>query len=437
MKSNMKKLNKKSSSFFILSIFVYIMVLLASLDIFTYYFTRYLGGVSFYTVLSICILMVFWNLINLKISKLRCKQIFFFSIWAIIYAVENQVFVSYKYSNIMGINFNLVTLQTMQVICVFIMYTFFDSVKVKYEIIKVNIIKIILLSIVINAIVTLRALEIDPNIARIMATGIAELNTYDLKGISGYSLIYSLVIIIPLLYSSLRYYNKKNKLRVMLLFSLIVFLVYKAAYTTALIALMLGFFIYLFLNTSNMVRVFLLPLILLMCIFLMNPNLIYDSLMYLSYKIEIQQTSIRLQQLADLILYGDSSGDTLNRLGLYRLSIDAFLKYPLTGIIIFDPNYNLSGHSAFLDILGATGLVGFIPYLLFIWYSYRISLQKTKDKKLRNGIRTSYFMFCFIGSINTLATSFTIMLFLLFFVNWYPAFVDYIKVKQNISKLVS
>lgn len=413
--------NKKNS--LILNFFVYIMVLLASCDIFTYYFSTYLKGISFYGVLLIIVFIITVNCKDLKVNILHTKQIIFFLAWITYYIIINQFIINYQYPHIiMGINFNEVTVQAIQVICVFITYFYLDSEE--YDKVKVNIIKIIFFSIIIDAIITLRAVQIDPNIAKIMATGKPELNIYELKGVSGYSIVYSVIIILPLLYYSLKKLNKKYKIITILLIALIIYFVYKAAYTIAFIALILGILIYLFLNTSNKMKIFLIPTIILFAIFLINITLIFNILIYLSNKIEITQISTRFQQLANFILNGDNSGDTLYRFTLYRQSIDAFLKYPFTGISIFEPNYSLSGHSAFLDILGSMGLIGFIPYFLFILYSYKISIKKTKDKRFKNAVRTSYLIFCFIGCINTLITSFTINLFLLFFINWYPIFIN-------------
>lgn len=421
----------KSNTFHrMLSIFIYIVVLLASLDIFLYYFSKYLRGISYYAVLGIAVVLVLLNFKNIKLTRLHFTQSLFYIIWVTIYIVVNQFFTNYKYSNIiMGINFNIVTIQIIEVFCVFIFYFYLDSCG--YKNIKVNIIKIILFSLIIDAVVTLRALAIDSEIARIMATGIEELNVHDLKGVSGYATIYSIVIIMPMIIYSITELKTKRRIFLQFFVILMMFFIYKSAYTIALIALVLGVIIYFFLNVSNIFKVFLLLLMLFIGILLITPDFIYNILVYLSDKTEIQAIAIRLKQLAALILYGDYSGDSLYRIVLYKRSIDAFFNYPIAGITIYNSNYSLSGHSAFLDILGGTGLLGFIPYLMFLWYSFKISMKKAKNKKCKNAIKTSYIVFCLIGWVNPLVTSFKIMLFLLFFVSWYPIFVEHIKVKKN------
>lgn len=422
MHNNIKK-NYKGNKLSFLDGLIYIVVFLACLDIFYYYFVRCFRGISFYAVLAITVLVVFFQSKEIKMTNIHIKQMLFFNIWAIMYIIVNEFFADYRHVNtIMGIEFNVFTLQVIQVFFIFLLFIFLDLSE-NHQI-KVNIIKIIFISLIIDGLITLSALKIDPNISKVMATGKVELNVYDLKGVSGYHIIYSSVIIMPLLFYSIKTFKSKNRLIILLFTLFMIYFIYKSAYTTALFGLILGILVYVFFNTSKGFKIFIAPLIFCLVIILLNPKLIYNILIYISDKVQIQQISIRLRQLAMLILYDDTSGDSLYRLVLYKRSIDAFLKYPITGITIYDPTYVLSEHSSFLDILGGMGLMGFIPYLLFIFYSYKIAIQKTKDKKLKNAIKTSYILFCFIGFVNPLATSFTIMLFLLFFVTWYIHFDD-------------
>lgn len=414
--------NHQKGYFNFFNMLVYLVVLFSCLSIFQYYFSVYIGGAGLYVLLFVLVFIALINFINVNLTKLQLKQIISFSIWSIIYIIVNQFFLNYRYANVvLGIDLNIFTLQTIQVICLYVVYVFLNING--NEIVKANIIKMIFIALIIDAIITLRSLGIDPNISRIMATGREELNIYGLKGVSGYSIIYSIVIIFPLLIYSLGELKYKYRIVMGIFTILMLVFLYFAAYTTALIAIIIGLLVYLFLITSKVFKIFILPLLFTLGALLINPYYIYSILKTLSVIINIQAVSVRFSQLADFIFYGDTTGAGINRLLFYKKSIDAFLKYPLTGITIFDPNYDLSGHSAFLDILGGTGLIGFIPYILFIWYSYKISIRNVENKNCINAISTCYIVFCFIGFTNTLATSITIMLFLLFFITWYPIFI--------------
>ncbi|SDH86993.1 hypothetical protein SAMN04487975_1096 [Planococcus glaciei] len=402
---------------------IYIIVLNSSLSIFFYYFSLLFGGSIFYILLLFIVAVALYKISNINLSKLQLVQLIFFMVWASFYFIVNQFFLNYESEEIIGgISLNIYTLQLVQVISIFIL---FFSINVSNNIpLKINIVKIILFSQIINAFITLRALNIDPEISKNMATGNDEFNTFNLIGVSGYSIIYSIVIIFPLLIASLKNFKLKLKLLMITYTIFMMVLIYFSAYTTALIALFIGIILYIILSRSIIFKLFFVPLLLILLSIILTPNKIYLILMSLANNISIQLISLRLSQLANLILYNDTSGDSLIRLELYKKSIDAFFQYPLTGITMYNPNFSLSGHSAFLDILGGTGLLGLLPYLLFIWFSYKISVRNAKTKNIRNGISASYLVFCFIASINTLATSYIIIAFLLFFVTWYPLFVE-------------
>jgi len=418
-----KEVSRLHKKYSLIAILVYIMVLLASMSIFSFYFSQYLTGLSFYIVLFLLLLLIFVDQRNTKISILHQKQLFAFFIWVFGYIIVNQFVIQFTNSNtIMGISFNISTLQAIQVICVVVTYVYLDSKEESK--IKIAIINLLLFSLFIDTIITLRALAIDPNISRIMATGLIDLNLLEIKGISGYSIIYSIVIIMPFFYLSILKSRAIYRLIFISFTLLLIYFIYNAAYTIALFALVFGFLLYSLLITQSKIKIFLLPLMLLLVIVFVDKSVMYNTLVFLSENIKIPQIALRLNELADFTFRNDTiSSDTLYRLSLYQQSIDAFIKYPITGISIFNSSYPLSGHSAFLDILGGTGLLGFIPYLLFLWYSYKNALEKAKNRMLKKAIKTSYIMFCFIGCINTLATSFTIMMFLLFFVSWFPIYM--------------
>lgn len=411
----------------------YGIILIAVFSIFDYYFTKTFGGVGFYLLIFIPVIIVLLNLKNMKFNKYSKKQFFAFMTWACIYIINLQFIQNYAYSNIfLGIDFNIFTLQTIQVICVVLIYLYIASNK--FEIMKNTIIKIILFSLIMDAVITINALSIDSNISKIMATGISELNTPDSKGASGYSIIYSIVIILPLFYYSYLKHNGVKRIMSLLYVIIMISLIYKSAYFTANVAVILGFLIFIFLNTSRRLKVILIPVIMVIGIYSINAKAIYDTFMMLSDKIDIFQISQRLEQLANLAYYNDNSGAALCRFELYRKSIDAFIKSPLVGIHAFNQDYDMSGHSALLDILGSTGIIGFVPYILFIWYSYKNCIVNTYEKQLINAIRTSFTIFLFIASLNTLATSMTIMLVFLYFNKFFPCYINKTILKSNLKK---
>lgn len=401
--------------------FAYLITLIVTLDIFNYYFTNIFTGIGFYLILFICFFFISFKLIGISSTKYHKSMFIAFVTWILIYVVSNQFFANFLiYRVILGIKINFITLSSFKIFTIFLVYFYLESLgRVKN---RNQIVMIIIASFIVNSVITLIALQIDPNISKIMATGNLELNTSDLKGVSGYGTIYSIVIALPLL--AVRLSQKKHFFYNLLLIAVLIYLVYSSSFFIALFTMVIGLVFLLFLNANRVLKLFLIPVIFVVGIFMFNPIVLHDVIMNIADKIEIYELSARFKQIADFIKYNDDTGAALLRLSLYKKSIDAFLMYPITGIYLFAPDYSLSGHSALLDILGGTGLVGFVPFILFLYYSLRISLSKTSNKYLKNAILTSYFMILIIATLNTLTYTSGIFLVLLFFITWFPSYFD-------------
>lgn len=69
------------------------------------------------------------------------------------------------------------------------------------------------------------------------------------------------------------------------------------------------------------------------------------------------------------LLNGKATGDALDRIVLYRRSVDVFFKHPLIGQSIngVDSANIFSGHSEFLDKLGYYGIFGLVIFLILIF----------------------------------------------------------------------
>lgn len=401
--------------------FAYLITLIVTLDIFNYYFTNIFTGIGFYLILFLSFFLISFKLIGVSSSKYHRNMFIAFVTWIMIYVISNQFFANFMiYRVFLGIKINFITLGSFQIFSIFLVYLYLENLGKEKN--KNQIVKIIIASFIVNAIITLIALQIDPNISKIMATGNLELNTNDLKGVSGYGTIYSIVIALPLLVVNLT--QKKHFVFNLSIISLFIYLVYRSSFFIALFTMVIGLVFLLFLNTSRLFKLFLIPILIFVGIFMFNPIFLYDIFIDIADKIEIYELSARFKQVADFIKYNDDTGAALLRLSLYRKSIDAFLMYPITGIYLLTPDYTLSGHSAILDILGGSGLIGFVPFIMFLYYSLRISLSKTNYKYMKNAILTSYFMILIIATLNTLTYTSGILLVLLFFVTWFPSHFD-------------
>lgn len=96
--------------------------------------------------------------------------------------------------------------------------------------------------------------------------------------------------------------------------------------------------------------------------------------------------SLKLEDLHTSMVQGQVTGSSLTgRMNHHQTSIDSFLKNPIVGS-------DLAGrHSKILDLLGAMGLLAFIPYFMILYTGLRRYAFRIKDKELK-----SYLYFSFI-----------------------------------------
>lgn len=353
------------------------------------------SGASYYLILMIPFFIIILSKRTQKFDINIRYQILYFLIWMFQFIIINQIFIEYKYSNTMfGLNLNVLTIQAFQVFLALVISAYINFNN-KYDKIIVYLVTI---SFIINAIITLNALKTDFNISKLAATAQGSS-----RGIVGYSHIYSLAILMPIILYLTSKLKSKKKYIAILIYIFSAYFIYNTGYFTATIMVILGFIIYNIFELKAPYKIILSPALIFLIVILINRTFVYETLMNVSANIEVQQISERIKQVADYIMYGDK-GDTLMRLDLYMTSIYEFFKSPIVGNAVYDRNLILSGHSAFLDMLGSGGLVHFITYFIFIYYSYKYSINITKEKSAHNAIKTSYILFFIIGTINTLST---------------------------------
>ncbi|EPB8151628.1 TPA: O-antigen ligase family protein [Clostridium perfringens] len=280
-----------------------------------------------------------------------------------------------------------------------------------------------IISLLINSILTLRVLYTYPLAAKILATGISSGEQYLLKGASGFDVLYSTVIFIPSLLFLISNLKGIKKIFLIVLLCILLVYIYNCAYATAILVTVITIFVYLFLNSNKIIKIFLFIPIILLGIFIINENAIYNLLIYFSNIINIEQVSIRFHDIANMIKYSDTGADSLSRLSLYMDSIKAFLISPFIGVFYFEPNYQLSGHSTILDILGGTGLIGFFSYICTIIYSYKSSIKYILNNRYRNCIFSSYIAFIFISILNPQFASPNVLIILLIIVPVAPSII--------------
>lgn len=253
--------------------------------------------------------------------------------------------------------------------------------------------KLMIFAIVVTMITTIIGCIQNPNAARELATisdsqGAAAVS-YDMKNIGGYSFIYSMVLLYPVLILAYKT-GKIRLLPTMLIAIAILFTTIYSEYTTALLLFILNSFLFLTKRNLSVRGIFFISIFAILFL-LIFPNVITDFLNWLSGAVESKTMSTRLDALSGGKAGLESSED--NRLELYTISLNRFFQYPLFGEL-FESRKTNGGHSFILDSFASYGLLG--GSLMFFMYK-RIFTRFFLPFK--NKIGFGYIVWVFIQAI--------------------------------------
>lgn len=253
---------------------------------------------------------------------------------------------------------------------------------------------IILFMYLITCVTTIIGNIIFPNSSRILATlnNDSEFNKYSLYNIGGFSFIYRITLICPLLIG-LIHTKRINYLFGIICLSIIGITVYFSHYTTALMMYVLITCLF-FINKINKNKYNKLLLCLIL-IFVFGKILIIGLLNYSlkfvnddMYKTKINYT---ISYLDNQEFTGkDISGD---RISLYKYSIDVFNN----NILIGAWQKNAGGHSYIFDNLAMFGCLGMLCMFIGFFYFYKLIIKPFKNSPL-------YYYLLFVFNITLIYT---------------------------------
>lgn len=104
---------------------------------------------------------------------------------------------------------------------------------------------------------------------------------------------------------------------------------------------------------------------------------------------EGSSTSQRIEEIRYFILTGEKQGDMDSRENLYQVTINSILSNPLFPEL---EQKNIGEHSFLLDHLAAMGLFLFIPYIVFLYNSYRRAIRYIPHEKPYQIVATVAFL---------------------------------------------
>lgn len=230
----------------------------------------------------------------------------------------------------------------------------------------------------IEAVSSFITLQVEPMIIRALYkiatdegdTGI--MFEYYRTGLMDYSMAHAIPILIPPLFYAYKKVASTVKTKIFLLTSIAgcVFLTWLSDSTTALMLavlfLVIGFLTNVSDIRSNFRKIIIIGIIVLpiavsddvQLAVLDAAETVLGSESVFAEKIEEFRYSIENE--------GKMTGDMQGRMDRYNKSLDMFFTNPLWGT-----NTKPGNHASLIDRLGAFGLLGFIPLMLFFWYSLK------------------------------------------------------------------
>ena len=201
------------------------------------------------------------------------------------------------------------------------------------------------------------------------------------RGLATYQLPHAVPILIPPLVMCIRGNTIRKWQRILYVVALIaIFVITFISYAATALFLAISILILTLLfragkAQNNIVRLVVIGIILLPLI--INPGIIVKPFLGLLSSAEDASYVEKLMDIEQLTGSGVSSGSVAARESKYEITLYEIMENPLLGT-----NNRTGEHSAIFDRWACLGLIGWIPYLMFLFSQYKLALKRIcKDKR--------------------------------------------------------
>lgn len=207
-------------------------------------------------------------------------------------------------------------------------------------------------------------------------------------GMPGYTLMHAYAFIFPTLcYWSLTSRGKK-RLLVLGITLLFAYLIIRTSITTSVFVVLFCVIFTLIYNPYHQIRsLFLFTMVGLIVLLFYYTGILQTIIEELMPFFDETAVADKLTDMYDSLVQGQITGSSLTvREDLHQVSIDNFFSNPIVGM-------GYAGrHSKILDILGSSGLLVFIPFIMMIWTFIRKNVNLCNDKYYKAFIYFSSFI---------------------------------------------
>lgn len=414
-------IRKKMNSFDkIYLVCMFIITLYLIFPLFSYNFCNLFSALYIYVFIFLLVSLLISRSLLLKrsISKdiIISKQIIYSAIWCILYILVLE-FVQKEYiaKTIYVFSINSLSLYVFLILII----SFISDYFLRYNNAKIYkiVIMVSLICLFISAVISITILRSDPLAARnIFNKEMGLMSYYYRIGFAGYGITYSIPVLFPMLIGGI-FELKGIRRALMILFCiLLVYYIYLTAFITALVGILFGVITLFLFKLPKILRIFSILITFILSVIFSTTNVLYCIFLYVSQLIDVKLISSKLYDIANSLHTGKAMGTVLSRTYRYNLSLEGFNKSPLLGIYFLNPNYVIGGHATFLDILASTGLIGFVFFALWLWYTYKAFSNKWRNTRYLVMFQSSFLVFIMFGFTKSIITS-TAIFFTLLFLN--------------------
>lgn len=308
-----------------------------------------------------------------NIEELKWKYIIpeymYFFFWIAIMVIANEFF----YANHNKITFLFLTMDShaiffVRLLVAVIPFMFFvDQNKFK----DTKLFKFILGAVIgTNAFYTFRAVQFYPDAIRARAT----MEMMDAEALlyatPDYSMVYGMALIFPVFLQKIKNAQTKSDRIIYLIFAALIFYVIMVSqFATALLIAIIGSLIFFLFSMGGNKKV--IVIIIIACLFFYVHVTKMDIALIDTLANSVQGIwSEKLHDISESLSGSTLSGSLSARNDLYQTSLKTFFESPFFGLMA-NPFSSLGGHATAIDILGLTGIFGFIPFVLTIIYNFK------------------------------------------------------------------
>lgn len=308
-----------------------------------------------------------------KVQEIKWKKVMpeymHYLIWIVIMVVANEFF----YENYRKISFIFITADAHAIFFIRLLVSvipfmfFVDQNKFK----DTKLFKLVLAVVIgTNAFYTFRAVRFFPDAIRARATTEYIGGEEFLFGTPDYAMVYGMALIFPVFLQKVKNAQTRFDRIVYFIFAALVFyVVLVSQFATALLIAIIGTLIFFLLSMRGNRRMMVLIVVSFLVLYVHITKMDVEILNFLADSIEGTWAD-KLRDISASLSGSTLSGSLSERNDLYQTSLDSFLKSPIFGIMAY-PTGSLGGHATAIDILGLTGIFGFIPFALTIFYNFR------------------------------------------------------------------